>query len=116
VNKSYAADLEPGSRFLTIPDANMWHKGRLVITAAWVLFRLVQLRPDVVVSTGAAPGYFAITLGALIGARTVWVDSIANAEKLSLSGRQAGKRAHLWLTQWAHLSSNQGPYYCGSVL
>jgi len=37
----------------------------------------------VIVSTGAAPGYFAIVLGRLFGARTIWIDSMANIENLS---------------------------------
>jgi hypothetical protein len=69
----------------------------------------------VVVSTGAAPGYIAIRLGKLLGARTVWIDSVANVEELSLSGRMVSGRADLCLTQWPHLAS--GPVaYMGTVL
>ena len=73
-------------------------------------------RPDVVLSTGAAPGFFAILFGKLLGARTIWVDSIANAEQLSLSGKKAGRFADLWLTQWPHLAQPGGPLYKGSVI
>jgi hypothetical protein len=52
----------------------------------------------------------------LLGARTIWIDSIANVEELSLSGRRIGKHAHLWLTQWPHLAAPGGPRYEGSVL
>jgi hypothetical protein len=69
-----------------------------------------------VITTGAAPGYFAIRIGNLFGARTIWVDSIANGEELSLSGQKAGPHAALWLTQWAHLAKAEGPHYRGSVL
>ena len=72
--------------------------------------------PDVVVSTGAAPGYAAIRFAGWIGAKTIWVDSIANVEELSLSGRMAGRIADLWLTQWEHLAGPQGPHFEGSVL
>jgi len=68
------------------------------------------------VTTGAAPGYLAIRLGRLMGAKTIWVDSVANAEELSMSGRLAGRHAGLWLTQWAHLAGRPGPEYRGSVL
>ena len=116
VSESYRADLDLGARFVRIPDSNMWEKGRLVITALAVLWVLLRLRPDVVVSTGAAPGYFAVRLGSLLGMRTVWVDSVANAEQLSKSGREAGKHVSLWLTQWPHLATETGPFYHGSVL
>lgn len=116
VSESYRSDLLPGSRFRTIPDSNMWQKGRLILTALGVFWTLLRIRPDVVISTGAAPGYFAIRLGKLLGARTVWVDSVANAEQLSTSGREAGKHVDLWITQWEHLATRDGPKYFGSVL
>ena len=68
---------------------------------AWIIGRV---RPDVILTTGAAPGYFAIRIGKLIGARTMWLDSVANVEQLSLSGERVGKHADLWLTQWPHLA------------
>jgi hypothetical protein len=69
-----------------------------------------------VISTGALPGYFALRLAKLFGARTVWIDSIANAEELSMSGQKVRPYADLWLTQWAHLASAGGPEFRGSVL
>lgn len=88
-----------------------------ILVAIWQILRIVmETQPDVVVSTGAAPGIIAICIGRLFGARTIWVDSIANAEKLSLSGRLAGVAAHVQLTQWAHLARKHGPHYAGSVL
>ena len=103
-------------RFLVINDASMWTKGALVVSALRVLWTVLRVRPDVVLSTGAAPGFFAILFGKLLGARTVWIDSIANAEQLSLSGQKAGRFADLWLTQWPHLARPDGPQYKGSVL
>jgi len=116
VSRSYLADLDVGSKFCTVPDSNMWQKHRLVLTAFSTLWNLLKLRPDVIVSTGAAPGYFAIRLGKRMGIRTVWIDSVANAQKLSTSGREAGKYADLWLTQWEHLAKPDGPKWFGSVL
>jgi UDP-N-acetylglucosamine:LPS N-acetylglucosamine transferase len=116
VKEGYRANIGPGAEFRLIPDANRWNKlGLLRVLLA--IFRLIwRERPDVVISTGAAPGYFAIRIGNLFGARTIWVDSIANGEELSLSGRKAGPHAALWLTQWAHLAQPDGPHYRGSVL
>jgi hypothetical protein len=70
----------------------------------------------VIITTGAAPGYFALRVGKLFGARTIWIDSMANAETLSKSGQEVGKYADLWLTQWEHLARPQGPHYLGAVL
>jgi hypothetical protein len=63
----------------------------------------------------AWPGLLALWLGKLCGARTVWLDSIANADELSLSGRRAARHADLWLTQWPHLAVPGGPRYVGQV-
>lgn len=110
---------EAPPRFFVVPDANRWQIGRLMRQLAAIAWIVLQTRPHAVVTTGAAPGYFAIRLGRLVGARTIWVDSIANAEELSLSGRRAGPHADLWLTQWEHLAApggGRGPHYRGAVL
>jgi UDP-N-acetylglucosamine:LPS N-acetylglucosamine transferase len=84
----------------------------------WQLARAVRReRPEVVVSTGAAPGLMALVVAKLMaGSRTVWIDSIANSERLSMSGRLARPVADAWLVQWAHLARPGGPDYWGAVL
>jgi UDP-N-acetylglucosamine:LPS N-acetylglucosamine transferase len=115
VDDSYHEDV-PGSRFRVIPDATRWSKVALLYSAIRILWALLLERPDVIVSTGAAPGFLALRLGRYLGARTVWLDSIANADELSLSGQKIGRYADLWLTQWSHLDTKDGPFYKGSVL
>lgn len=108
---------DPGAPgFIVVTDGNRWQKLRLLRQMLEVAWAVLKLRPHAVVTTGAAPGYFALRLGRLLGARTIWVDSMANAEELSLSGRQAGPHAHLFLTQWEHLARPEGPQYKGAVL
>lgn len=114
VKAGYRSDVGDAS-FRVIPDANRWSKVSLLRAGFGVMKVLWQERPDVVVSTGAAPGYFAIRLAALFRVRTVWVDSVANIDELSMSGRRAGPYATLWLTQWPHLAQEGGPEYRGSV-
>ena len=112
----YANDLEPGEMLHLVNDASRWDKigiARMALRVAWTLIRV---RPHVIVSTGAAAGYFALRFGKLLGARTIWVDSIANAEELSLTGNMVRKYADLYLTQWPDLAAPNGPRYEGSVL
>jgi UDP-N-acetylglucosamine:LPS N-acetylglucosamine transferase len=117
VDEGYRDDVRD-AEFRLIPDSNRWHKVRLLKTALVILRLVLRERPDVVISTGAAPGYLAIRIGSLLGARTVWIDSVANAGELSLSGRKAGSCADLWLTQWPHLApkDGNGPRFLGNVL
>lgn len=96
-------------RFYVITDANRWQKFRLLRQLLQIIVILIRERPDVVISTGAAPGYFALRISKLIGARTIWVDSVANAEVLSLAGQMAGGYADLWLTQWRDLEGSENP-------
>ncbi|MEO0403200.1 MAG: UDP-N-acetylglucosamine--LPS N-acetylglucosamine transferase, partial [Pseudomonadota bacterium] len=93
---AYAQDV-PGADLRTVIDANAKAKLRLVGLALGMLWHVLRTRPDVVVSTGAAPGYFAVRFGKLLGARTVWLDSIANAEGISVSGHLARRHCDLWL-------------------
>ena len=115
VQEAYRADVE-GHKFYSVSDATRQTKIRLIRTALELFWIVGKEKPDVVISTGAAPGYFAIVLGKLLGARTIWVDSIANVEQLSMSGKLAGRYAHLWLTQWPHLATKKGPQFRGAVL
>ena len=93
-----------------------WDRLRLAFMIVRVTWLVVMHRPDVIVSTGAAPGYVALRVGKVFGARTIWIDSIANVEALSMSGRKIGRYADLWLTQWPHLAQTAGPFYKGAVL
>jgi UDP-N-acetylglucosamine:LPS N-acetylglucosamine transferase len=114
VDDGYRADVGEAD-FRVVPDSNFSDKFALIKTAVAVFRLLRNVRPDVIVSTGAAPGFFAVRLGKLLGSRTIWIDSIANSEELSMSGRRAGF-VDLWLTQWPNLASDGGPKYCGNVL
>ena len=104
------------AKFSFVPDANLDTKLSLIPLAANVLWLVLRYRPDVVVSTGAAPGFFALLFGKLLGAKTIWVDSIANAQQLSVSGEKVKRFADLWLTQWPELEKPEGPFFRGSVI
>lgn len=115
VRPGYSLDVV-GSEFRLIEDANQWNKLALIRSAIGVFLLVMTERPDVVISTGAAPGYFGVLFGKWFGARVIWLDSIANAEELSLSGKLAGKFVDFWLTQWQPLAVSGGPKWIGSVL
>ena len=99
-----------------LPDCNQ-HKPisslRCALVALWIV---LKFRPNVVLSTGAAPGFFCILFGRLIGARTLWIDSVANGEELSMCGKLSKRFAHQCWTQWEHLAVAENPGYHGAVL
>lgn len=102
--------------FHTVRDVTRWDRLGLAHCAREVLEVLVRVRPDVVVSTGALPGFFGVVLGKTLGARTIWLDSLANVEELSMSGQRVQRFADLWLTQWPDLARPSGPRFEGSVI
>lgn len=115
VQPAYAQEVA-GARFHCIQDATRWDRLKLlwmVLQLAWIVLRV---RPQVVITTGAAPGVAALRLGKWLGARTVWIDSIANVEQMSMSGSKVGGFADLWLTQWPQLARPEGPHHEGAVL
>ena len=115
VDKAYRADIGTAPLYV-VNDATRWSKLSLVRLAVRIGWIIVKERPDVVVTTGAAPGYFAVMFGKLSGARTAWIDSMANVEQLSMAGRKAGRWTDRWLTQWPSLAEPGGPSYEGAVL
>jgi UDP-N-acetylglucosamine:LPS N-acetylglucosamine transferase len=104
------------SYFYTVTDANRWTKVKLVRVGLEIFKIICKERPSVVISTGAAPGLLAIIFGKLFGARTIWVDSIANAEKISMSGRIAVFFVNLHMTQWPHLAKDNKIIFKGNVI
>jgi UDP-N-acetylglucosamine:LPS N-acetylglucosamine transferase len=116
VSTNAGYQLDVSGRLHVVTDANMWQRMRLIKMFMEVASVVATFRPDVVVTTGAAPGFAAIMFGRMLGARTVWIDSIANSEDLSGSGKQARRWASAWVTQWQHLARKDGPVYWGAVL
>lgn len=115
VDASAAQTVAPAPVHL-YPDANKDTPLRLLAMTLRLAFIIARVRPDVVISTGAAGGYIAIRLARLTGARTIFVDSIANARTLSVSARLARGVADRVLSQWPAVARAEGVEFCGAVL
>lgn len=117
VSTNMAADADLAARHYTI--RNVTRRNRLdFMVVIWQVIRiLARERPDVVVTTGAAPGFVALAVAKVfLRSRTIWIDSIASSETLSLSARLARPVADVRLVQWQHLARPEGPEYWGAVL
>lgn len=112
----YATGKDVHDHVHMVTDANHWKKLKLLRMFLEVAFVVLRIRPHVVITLGAAPGLAAIMVGKLLGARTIWLDSIANAEEVSKSGQMARRWADAWLTQWKDLARDEGPDHWGAVL
>jgi UDP-N-acetylglucosamine:LPS N-acetylglucosamine transferase len=100
-----------------VGECNRKHPLRVVS----VLLRCIRIvfreRPHVIISTGAAPACVCCFLAKLLGAKVVWVDSITNVERISLSGRMIRPIADLFLVQWPELADKyRGVEYVGAII
>ena len=114
VHAASAVDVAP-ARLLTFRDVSRADWWRLPIAAWDAASILLAVRPHVIVTTGALPPLVLLVLARPFGIRTLWVDSIANSEELSGSGRHAGRVASAVVTQWPQLAE-PGVEHWGSVL
>lgn len=74
-------------------------------------------KPDVVITTGSMPIAFFCFWAKIFGAKIIWIDSVANIENFSLSGRFVIHFADMFLTQWPELSKkNKKAEYVGYIL
>ena len=105
-----------GHDFYRIINANRKLPWNFFVMFVQLLRILVNVRPTIVITTGAAPGLMALALGKLFSTKDIWLDSVANVTKLSTSGKLAQRFTDLYLTQWEDLQNPEGPLFIGSVL
>ncbi len=79
---------------------------------------IMKEKPAVVISTGALHGCLICYLAKfLCGAKVVWIDSITNVDRPSLSGRLVYRIADLFLLQWPKLvNTYKNAEYVGTVI
>ena len=100
-----------------IGECNRHHPLRVLRTFLRCIGIAFKERPDVVITTGSMPMALFCLISKLIGARIIWIDSIANIERYSMSGRLVRRFADLFLTQWPELAENdEKAEYAGAIL
>lgn len=105
-----------GCEFFEVINANRKMLGNF-FTMFLQIFRIIRIvKPHTIITTGAAPGLVALIVGKLFRTKNIWIDSIANVETLSSSGKKARFVADLYLTQWEALQKKEGPLFKGSIL
>jgi UDP-N-acetylglucosamine:LPS N-acetylglucosamine transferase len=110
-------ELKKHGRVYVVGECNRQHPCRIIK----VFYRCVNIVcrecPDLIISTGAAPGFLLCLAAKIFGAKIVWVDSIANVERLSMSGRMIRHFADLFLTQWPEFAQRyRNVEYAGAVV
>ena len=104
-----------GFPFYTIPDTNRNKKLFSIYVFMKIFYVIKTVKPNVIISTGALPGLISLIIGKMSGMKTIWVDSIANVDELSYSGKIASKFADRTYTQWPDLASKNCLFH-GNIL
>ena len=100
-----------------VGECNRNHPIRVVKVLLQCIRIVLRERPDVLISTGAAPGCMVCFLGKITGAKVIWIDSITNVERISLSGRMVRYISDLFLVQWPELAKQYSNVeYVGEVI
>jgi UDP-N-acetylglucosamine:LPS N-acetylglucosamine transferase len=81
---------------------------------AWRVVR--RERPDAILSTGAALALPFFLAGKLLGARTIYVESLARTSGLSLTGRLVYPLADAFFVQWPGASRRRRARFAGGLL
>ena len=113
-NHPKCATMVEGQRFYQTIDFSRSDAWKLIPSFFKAVRTLLRENPDAIITTGAAPGLVFLLAGKLLGIKTIWIDSIANAEHLSASGRMASWFASRTYTQWKDLAIGK-IQYAGNV-
>ncbi|MHC4159819.1 MAG: PssD/Cps14F family polysaccharide biosynthesis glycosyltransferase [Planctomycetota bacterium] len=105
-------------RVYIVGECNRQHPIRVLKVLLHCIRVVLKERPGFIISTGAAAGCIACFLGKLlVGAKVIWVDSMTNVERVSLSGRMVRYIADLFLVQWPQLAKRyKNAEYVGAVI
>ena len=106
----------PGARYYTVPDASRFDKLAFPKVAAKALRIMLRERPDAIVTTGSAPMLAFLAIAKVMGTKTLWIDSIAQAEEMSSSGKLAKKLATVTVAQWPNVAAEEKIHCWGAVL
>lgn len=109
------ADTVKGFEFHNVNDGSRKNVFRLFSTLSKMVGLITKLKPDLIITTGAAPGLMGVIAGKFLGVKTIWIDSIANVEKTSTSGRIATLFVDRAYTQWPELA-NKKFMFDGNIL
>ena len=109
------ATMVEGQKFYLMEDYSRWDAWKMVPAFFKLLGIVRREKPEAIMTTGAAPGLMCLLAGKVLGKKTIWVDSIANVQHLSASGRIASKFVSKVYTQWKDLATPKVAF-AGNIL
>lgn len=100
------ATMVEGRVYYSMNDFSRWDFYKMFLSFTFYLHYL-QRKAFYSNNNRSSPWISVSVCGKICGIRTVWIDSIANVEHISFSGRIASKFASRIYTQWPSLAGNK---------
>lgn len=98
-----AKELEKWVTVHAIPNIVRHNPLSWIVGAVLSVYIAIRERPDVVISTGAGVVVFFCVFAKLLGAKLIFIESVARVERPTLSARMLYPFADLFFVQWAGL-------------
>ncbi len=96
--------LEKKAMAFFVGESNREHFFKTILVFFRCLSIILKTKPEVVISTGALHGCLLCYMAKCIfRSKVVWIDSITNTERPSLSGRLVYPVSDLFILQWQNL-------------
>jgi UDP-N-acetylglucosamine:LPS N-acetylglucosamine transferase len=110
--------LDDYGRYYTVTDTGRNYFFKSLCTAFQCFRILLKEKTDVIISGGSAPGCLMSIIGKVFfRKRVIWLDSIANIKKMSLSGRITRHFTDICICQWEEVARKyKNVQYLGTVI
>jgi len=101
----WANKLRTFGKTYIVGECDRYKPFKIALTFIRSSYFVLKERPDVVITTGSLPIAIVCLVARIFGSKIVWIDSVAQFEDLSMSGKLMLKRADLILTQWPEVAA-----------
>jgi len=98
-----ADEMKKTGRVITIPNIVRHNPLSWIVGAALSGYVALVEKPDVVITTGAGIAVFFCVFAKLLGAKLIFIESMAKIERPTLTARFLYPFADLFIVQWPNL-------------
>lgn len=98
-----AGEMKKNDRVHSIPNIVKYNPISWIVGAILSAYIALKERPDVVISTGAGITVFFCMFAKMLGAKLIFIESMARIERPTLTARMLYPVSDLFLVQWPDL-------------
>jgi len=100
----WAAKLRERGPTYIVGECDRGKPFQIILTLLRSIWFVAKERPDVIITTGSLPIAIVCLVAKLIRCKILWIDSLAQIDDLSMSGKLMLKYADVLLVQWPEVA------------